>query len=177
MSELEFKKVGVIGAGFMGSGIAQVSAMAGVDVIVCDNNPESLNRAIETVGWSLNKLKSKGKLDGDPERVLKKIRAAENIEEVADAELVIEAVYESVPVKQELLGKLNGIVGDGVIVASNTSSIPMAVLSEKVNKPERFIGMHFFGPVPLMQLLEIVDRKSTRLNSSHIPLSRMPSSA
>jgi len=156
MSELNIKKIGVIGTGFMGSGIAQVSAMAGLDVVIQDSRPEAVQKAIDTVKWSLEKLKSKGKFTGDPAEVVGRIKAADKIEAMSDADFVVEAIYESIPAKQELLDKLGKIVRRDAIIGSNTSSIPMHLLSEKVPAPERFIGTHFFGPVPLMGLVELV---------------------
>ncbi len=156
MSESGIEKIAVIGTGFMGSGIAQVCAMAGKKVVVHDSQPESQKKAIETIRWSLEKLKSKGKFAGNPDETMGRIQSADNLDAVADADMVVEAVYEMIPVKQEMLGKLVKIVGEDIIIGSNTSSVPMAELSKIIPNPERFIGTHFFGPVPLMALLEIV---------------------
>ena len=156
MNGSNIKKIGVIGTGFMGSGIAQVSAMAGLDVVIQDSRPEAVQKAIDTVKWSLEKLKSKGKFAGNPAEVVGRIKPADKIEAMSDADFVVEAIYESIPAKQELLDKLGKIVRRDAIIGSNTSSIPMHLLSEKVPAPERFIGTHFFGPVPLMALVELV---------------------
>ncbi len=156
MSETKIEKVAVVGTGFMGAGIAQVVATAGIDVVIHDSRPEALTKALETIRWSMEKLKSKDKFDGDPDEAAKRIQPAEQLDGAADADFVIEAIYESVPVKQELLDKLGKTVKEDAIIGSNTSSVPMNLLSEKVPSPERFIGTHFFGPVPLMELVELV---------------------
>jgi len=165
MNEWKNKKIAVIGSGFMGAGIAQVSAMAGLDVLVHDTRAEAMNKALDTIRWSLEKLKSKGRFDGNPDDVMQRIHTSEELDGLAFADMVIEAVYESVPLKQELLDNLGKILRPEVIIGSNTSSIPMAVLSEKVPCPERFIGTHFFGPVPLMGLVELVIGPAT---SEHV---------
>jgi len=156
MEEIKINQIGVIGVGFMGGGIAQVSAMAGFEVKIYDLSKEAISKCLETISWSLAKLKSKGKFKGEVEEVLKRIQPINQLEELRPADLVIEAVYENVQVKQELLEKLGKILKQDSIIGSNTSSIPMMVLSEKVPFPENFIGTHFFGPVPLMALVELV---------------------
>ncbi len=156
MTELKIGKVAVIGTGFMGSGIAQVTAMGGFEVMIHDAKSEAADKAIEGIRWSLDKLKSKGKFQGDPASVMDRIRKMEKLDDLAGADLIIEAVFESIPLKQEVFEKLSRIARHDAILASNTSSIPMEQLSPKVTGPERFIGMHFFGPVPLMQLLEVI---------------------
>jgi len=156
MGEMKIKKLGVIGTGFMGSGIAQVAAMAGLDVTIYDSRSDAVKKAIDTIKWSLEKLKSKGKFSANPAEVTKRIRPVDNLETMSDADFVVEAIYESIPAKQELLDKLGKIVRPDAIIGSNTSSIPMHLLSEKVPNPGRFIGTHFFGPVPLMGLVELV---------------------
>jgi len=156
MSKPGMEKVSVIGAGFMGSGIAQVSAMAGLEVYIYDSKPEAVAKALEGIKWSLAKLKSKGRLRDDPEMVLKRISKIDQLDAAASSDLVIEAVYESVPLKQELFEKLGKIVKPGAIIGTNTSSIPIHLLSSKAPGPERVIGTHFFGPVPLMGLVELV---------------------
>jgi 3-hydroxybutyryl-CoA dehydrogenase len=156
MNEWKDKKIAVIGSGFMGAGIAQVCAMAGLDVLIHDARAEAMAKAPDTIRWSLEKLRSKGRFDGNPDEVVQRIHTSEQLEGVARADMVIEAVYESVPLKQELFEKLGRILRPETIISSNTSSIPMAILSEKVPSPERFIGTHFFGPVPLMGLVELV---------------------
>ena len=156
MSESKITTIGVVGSGFMGGGIAQVAAMGGKEVFLYDSMPEARNKAVEKIKWSLDKLKSKGKFDGVPDEVMNRLHPVEDMESLEKMELVIEAVYEHIPTKKELLEKLGKIVGADSIIATNTSSIPLAQLEDTVPSPERFIGMHFFGPVPIMKLLEIV---------------------
>lgn len=156
MAVKDIRKLAVIGSGFMGGGIAQVAAMAGLDVIIQDTKPGACAKTVENINWSLNKLKSKGKFAGDPEEVMKRLHPVDKLEKLTDQDMIIEAIYEVIPAKQELLQALTQIVSRETIVASNTSSIPMNLLSEKVPNPARFIGTHFFGPVPLMGLVEIV---------------------
>ena len=157
MSGRRIEQVSVVGAGFMGTGIAQVAAMAGCPVKVHDTHPDALHRSVETIRWSLQKLKGRGIYAGDVEETLERVRPARDLAEAtAEGDLVIEAVYESVPVKEELLKRLSGIVRPEAVVGSNTSSVPMEHLSAQLARPERFIGTHFFGPVPLMPLVELV---------------------
>ena len=157
MSGRKIEQVSVVGAGFMGTGIAQVAAMAGCPVRLHDASPDALHRAMETIRWSLDKLKGRGSYAGDVEDTLQRVRPARDLAEaVAGGDLVIEAVYESVPVKEELFERLSGLVRPDTVVGSNTSSVPMDCLSAKLARPERFIGTHFFGPVPLMRLVELV---------------------
>ncbi len=156
MSGRNIERVSVIGAGFMGTGIAQVAAMAGCQVVVHDASPEALQKSLETIRWSVEKLRSRGKYAGHPDEVVQRVRPSPDLEGAASGDLIIEAVYESIPVKVELLERLVPLVGSDVIIGSNTSSVPMEILSEKTPSPERFIGTHFFGPVPLMPLVELV---------------------
>jgi 3-hydroxybutyryl-CoA dehydrogenase len=150
------KKVGVVGAGFMGTGIAQVSATAGYEVLLHDSQAEAMEKSLSKMRSSLDKLKAKGTFRGNTDEVMARVRKAESLKELAGCDLVIEAVYESVSVKQELLEELVKVVRPDALVSSNTSSIPMESLSEKVPNPQRFIGTHFFGPVPMMSLVELV---------------------
>ena len=156
MSESDIHKAAVIGTGFMGTGIAQVMAMAGLEVMIHDSNPEAMTRAVENMRTSLKKLIAKEKFAGNTDEVLARIRPAEELAEAADRDLVIESVYESIPVKEEILEGLGKIVRADAVIGSNTSSIPLEMLSEKVPSPERFLGMHFFVPVPLSELIELV---------------------
>ena len=114
---MEIQKLAVIGSGFMGSGIAQVSAMGGLDVMIHDSNGEAANKAVETIRWSLGKLQSKGKFQGDPEEVMKRLKVAESMEDAKDCDMVIEAIFENVPAKHEVFEKLGGIVKPEAIIA------------------------------------------------------------
>lgn len=156
MSGSGIETVAVFGAGFMGGGIAQVAAMGGKKVLLTDSKPGKANKAKEKIGWSLDKLISKGKFSGKAAKVLGRIEVLDDIAQASGADMLIEAVYENVAVKQELLAKLDAVAKKDAVIASNTSSIPISLMAPKVSNPSRFIGTHFFGPVPLMGLLEIV---------------------
>lgn len=156
MLDQGIREVAVVGTGFMGTGIAQVAAMSGYDVVVFDVRKEAVNQAMENIRWSLDKLVSKGLFAGKPEEVLDRIRPAKDLDDLCNAQIVIEAVYENIPVKEELLERLGRVVPPEAVIGSNTSSIPMELLAKKVPGPHRFLGTHFFGPVPLMPLVELV---------------------
>ncbi|MFC4427883.1 3-hydroxyacyl-CoA dehydrogenase family protein [Deinococcus navajonensis] len=147
---------GVIGAGQMGGGIAQVAAQSGFDVVVQDVKQEFLDRGRAVVEKSLAKLHEKGKLTDAPETVLGRIRFTTDLEDFADCDLVVEAIVENEAVKAELFGRLGQIVKPSGILASNTSSIPITALASASGRPAQFIGMHFMNPVPLMALVEVI---------------------
>ncbi len=146
----------VIGVGFMGTGIAQVCAQSGLKVLIFDSHPQATEKALGNMRWSLEKLISKGRLEADPDEVLARITVGENLASIQGVDLVIEATYEDLQLKQELLQGICEIIPASSLIGTNTSSIPISLLSESVSHPERFIGIHFFGPVPLMGLVELV---------------------
>ncbi|MEU1801433.1 3-hydroxyacyl-CoA dehydrogenase family protein [Streptomyces sp. NPDC019937] len=151
------KKLAVIGAGLMGSGIAQVSAQAGWDVVLRDVTDEALRRGTDGIRASYEKFVSKGKLDaGDAERALARITTTTDLDAAADADVVVEAVFEKIEVKREIFRTLDGLVKDDTILASNTSAIPITKIASVTERPERVVGTHFFSPVPMMQLCELV---------------------
>ncbi|KUL46707.1 3-hydroxybutyryl-CoA dehydrogenase [Streptomyces violaceusniger] len=151
------KKLAVIGAGLMGSGIAQVSAQAGWDVVLRDVTDEALRRGTDGIRASYEKFVSKGKLAAEEaERALGRITTTTDLEAVADADVVVEAVFEKVEVKREIFGTLDELVKDDTILASNTSAIPITKIAAATRNPERVVGTHFFSPVPMMQLCELV---------------------
>ena len=154
---MAIERMAVIGAGQMGSGIAQVAAQAGVTVIVADASPELARRSVEKLGATLGKLVEKGKLSAaDREAVLGRIRAAGSLEDCAPADLAIEAVVENETVKKDIFRKLDGLLAPGAILASNTSSISITALAAATKRPDRFIGIHFMNPPPVMQLIEVI---------------------
>ncbi len=155
---MQIKKVCVVGAGTMGSGIAQVAAQAGYEAVMVDVKDDLLDRGMNTIKRSLAILARKGVIEeGEVERSLAQIRASTDIREaVKDADYVIEAVFEKVEVKHPVLKELDEVCPERTILASNTSSIPISLLSSVTKRPDRFIGMHFFNPVPLMRLIEVV---------------------
>jgi 3-hydroxybutyryl-CoA dehydrogenase len=151
------ERMAVIGAGQMGSGIAQVAAQAGVEVVVADATPELAKRSVDKLGATLAKLVEKGKITAaDREAVLGRIRPARALEDCAGADLAIEAILENEAVKKELFRKLDALLRPEALLASNTSSISITALAAATKRPDRFIGMHFMNPPPVMQLIEII---------------------
>ncbi|WP_431042151.1 3-hydroxyacyl-CoA dehydrogenase family protein [Streptomyces sp. P1-3] len=151
------KKLAVIGAGLMGSGIAQVSAQAGYDVVLRDVTDEALARGIGGIEASYEKFVSKGKLAADAaEQALARITTTTDLDAAVDADIVVEAVFEKIEVKQEIFRTLDGLVKDETVLASNTSAIPITKIAAATQRPERVVGTHFFSPVPMMQLCELV---------------------
>lgn len=157
-------QVAVIGAGTMGSGIAQVALMAGCEVILCDTNQPSLDKAKAGISDGFVKLREKGKIDIEQSvMLLEKLHCTTQIEAVANAQLVIEAIVENLPVKKELFQKLEQIVTEQCILASNTSSLSITSIAGTVKHPERVIGIHFFNPAHLMKLVEIIPAVQTSI--------------
>ncbi|MBC3983962.1 3-hydroxyacyl-CoA dehydrogenase family protein [Streptomyces sp. AC536] len=151
------KKLAVIGAGLMGSGIAQVSAQAGWDVVLRDVTDAALARGKDGIEASYAKFVSKGKLTAeDAEQALARITTTTDLDAAADADIVVEAVFEKIEVKREIFATLDGLVKDETILASNTSAIPITKIAAATSRPERVVGTHFFSPVPLMALCELV---------------------
>ncbi|MGW5678629.1 3-hydroxyacyl-CoA dehydrogenase family protein [Streptomyces sp. NPDC003860] len=150
-------KLAVIGAGLMGSGIAQVSAQAGWDVVLRDVTDEALARGTDAIKASYDKFVAKGKLEAaDAEAALARITPTTDLAAVADADVVVEAVFEKLEVKHEIFRALDELVRDDAVLASNTSAIPITKIAAVTRRPERVIGAHFFSPVPMMQLCELV---------------------
>ncbi|MFJ9825617.1 3-hydroxyacyl-CoA dehydrogenase family protein [Streptomyces sp. NPDC101160] len=150
-------KLAVIGAGLMGSGIAQVSAQAGWDVVLRDVTDAALARGTDAIRSSYEKFVAKGKLDAaDAEAALGRITATTDLDAVADADIVVEAVFEKLEVKHEIFRSLDKIAKDGAVLASNTSAIPITKIAAVTGRPESVVGVHFFSPVPMMQLVELV---------------------
>ncbi|MBA6439446.1 3-hydroxyacyl-CoA dehydrogenase family protein [Streptomyces sp. GMR22] len=151
------KKLAVIGAGLMGSGIAQVSAQAGWDVVLRDVTDEALRRGTDTIRASYDKFVAKGKLAAEEaERALGRITTTTDLDAAADADVVVEAVFEKVEVKREIFRTLDELVKDDTILASNTSAIPITKIAAATRRPDRVVGTHFFSPVPMMRLCELV---------------------
>jgi 3-hydroxybutyryl-CoA dehydrogenase len=154
---VSFEHVLVVGAGQMGGGIAQVLAASGRRVSLHDAAPGAVDRGLETMKKSLERLASKG-AEHDPDEVIGRI---EPVDDLVPAELMIEAVVEDLDVKQAIFRSADGILPPEAILASNTSSIPIASLADVTNRPEKVIGMHFFNPVPVMTLVEVVSTPQT----------------
>ncbi|MGW7556168.1 3-hydroxyacyl-CoA dehydrogenase family protein [Streptomyces rimosus] len=151
------KKLAVIGAGLMGSGIAQVSAQAGWEVVLRDVTDGALARGRSGIEKSYEKFVGKGKLAAeDAERALGRITTTTDLDAAADADIVVEAVFERIDVKREIFQSLDKLVKDEAVLASNTSAIPITKIAAATGRPERVVGTHFFSPVPMMQLCELV---------------------
>ncbi|HUA35466.1 MAG TPA: 3-hydroxybutyryl-CoA dehydrogenase [Candidatus Binataceae bacterium] len=151
------RTLGVIGAGQMGAGIAQVAAQAGLEVILNDVSQELVDRGIRGIGRNLDRMIERGRFQPDErDRVLRRVRGSANLEDLASADFVVEAVVESEEVKINLLQKLDKICGPEVILASNTSSISITRMGARTARADRVIGMHFMNPVPAMKLVEII---------------------
>ncbi len=154
---MDFKTTGVIGAGTMGNGIAQVFAMSGRDVLLVDVDGAALERGMGAIRKSLGKLAEKGKITAaDQDAALARIRTGNDPAAAGKADLVVEAVVESLAVKQKVFAKLAETAAPTAVLATNTSSISITELARGVPNPERVIGMHFMNPVPLMKLVEVV---------------------
>jgi 3-hydroxybutyryl-CoA dehydrogenase len=158
---MEIKKVGVLGCGLMGSGIAQVAATAGFDVTVLEVEQKFLDKGFAGIGKSLAKFAERPPEKGgitaqQKDEIRARLKGTTRREDLADCDIVIEAIIENVPKKKEMYAALDGIVKKDAIFASNTSSISITELMTATKRPERFIGLHFFNPVPLMKLVEVV---------------------
>lgn len=154
-------RVSVIGAGTMGSGIAQVFAMAGHEVTLIDIFPEAIKKGRVNIEKSLSKLSEKGSIKLSPNQILDMIKFSSSYDDLKGSELVVEAAFERLDVKKDILAKVSSNVSKGTIIGSNTSSISISLLSSFVKEPENFIGMHFFNPPPIMKLVEIVNGNRT----------------
>jgi 3-hydroxybutyryl-CoA dehydrogenase len=156
------QKVAVIGSGTMGSGIAQVAATAGCTVKIYDTNLDTLSRSKNALDKTLSMLLEKGKIDAaEQNRISSSITYISTLEDLFDSELVIEAIIENLDIKRKLFAELESIVSNETILASNTSSLSIASIAASCQKSERVIGIHFFNPAPLMQLVEIVPSVQT----------------
>jgi 3-hydroxybutyryl-CoA dehydrogenase len=158
---MQIKKVGVLGCGLMGSGIAQVSAHAGYDVVVLEADARALERGFSGIDASLGKFVERGAEKGgitaeQKQQIQSRLRGTQEKKDLADCDLVIEAIIENIDEKKKTYSALDGIVKKDAIFASNTSSISVTELMAATKRPERFIGLHFFNPVPLMKLVEVV---------------------
>ena len=154
---MEIKKVMVIGAGQMGGGIAQIVAQAGVEVLLNDAFPEAIDKRITFIEGLLTKNVTKGRMtEEEKAATLANIKPCKDIKEASDVDLVIEAIIENMDIKKELLKNLSDILSDDAIYASNTSSLPITDLATAYKDPTKVIGMHFFNPVPVMKLIELI---------------------
>jgi 3-hydroxybutyryl-CoA dehydrogenase len=157
MNLAEIKTVAVLGAGTMGNGIAHVFARAGYNVILRDVEQRYLDRALETIGKNLEREVKKGKLaESEKPGILARFKPVTNMADIAEAEFVVEAVPEKMEIKRAVLGEADKLLRAEVVIASNTSSISMTALAALTSRPDRFVGMHFMNPVPVMVLVEVI---------------------
>ena len=163
------QKIGVIGAGQMGNGIAQVAACAGYDVVMVDIKDEYVEKGLGTIQFSLGKLVSKERMtQQEADSALARIVTGTDRSACADCDLVVEAVPEILELKTSIFSELDGLCKPETILASNTSSISITTISESTNRPDKVIGMHFMNPVPIMKLVEVIngEHTSTETNSA-----------
>ena len=154
---MSIQTVGIIGAGTMGNGIAQACAVSGIHVVMVDISDAAVAKGVATVASSLDRLVKKEKIsEADKAAALARIKGSSNYDDLKGAQLVIEAATENHELKVKILKQLDGMLAPNVIIASNTSSISITQLAAATQRADRFIGMHFFNPVPLMQLVEVI---------------------
>ncbi|GGG19295.1 hypothetical protein GCM10011344_19930 [Dokdonia pacifica] len=159
---MEIQNIGIIGAGTMGSGIAQVAATAGCSVKLFDVQQPALDKAAVKLEKILNRLIEKGRIDADEKnRIQGNIQYVNSLKELANADLTIEAIIENLDIKKKVFQELESYVSDTAIIASNTSSLSIASIAASLEKPERCIGIHFFNPAPLMKLVEVIPAVQT----------------
>ena len=155
-------KVGVIGAGTMGNGIAQTCAVSGIDVVMVDVAEAAVSRGMATITGSLDRLHKKEKITaGDKDAAAKRIRGTTDYAALTGCDVIIEAATENEELKLKILKQIDALARPGVIIASNTSSISITRLAAVTSRPEKFIGMHFFNPVPMMTLVELIRGRQT----------------
>ncbi|MBP6927514.1 MAG: 3-hydroxybutyryl-CoA dehydrogenase [Caldisericales bacterium] len=181
---MEIKKVGVIGAGVMGNGIAHVFAQTGYDVVLAEANIQLAEKGKATVQKNLGRMAQKGTITQEvADATLARIKTTESLEDLRDCQIVVEAVTENRQVKNQIYDKLNGILQGDAILASNTSTISITELAAKYKNPGKFIGMHFMNPVPLMKLVEVIrgmlttDETYSIVNDLSIKLGKTPAVA
>jgi len=160
---MEIKNITVLGSGIMGHGIAQVSAMAGYNVVLRDIEQPFLDKAMEKIKWSLDKLVSKEKIsENERDEIFSRIKPIVDLKDaVHDCDLVIEAVPEIMELKKKVYAELDKVAGDQVVFASNTSTLPITEIANTISRPKKFIGIHFFNPPQLMKLVEVIPGQKT----------------
>jgi 3-hydroxybutyryl-CoA dehydrogenase len=154
---MAIERVGIVGSGIMGSGIAEVAAKAGSTVVLRSRKQESADAMVAALGTSLAKQVSRGKLDeAEADAMQGRVSATADLEALADCDMVIESVVEDLDVKKQLFVELDRIVKGGAILATNTSTLPVVEMAVETGRPERVVGVHFFNPAPAMSLVEVV---------------------
>jgi len=166
---MEIKTIGVIGAGTMGSGIAQAAAEAGFKVIMCDIEESFVERGLGVIKKNLGRAVEKGKKSKkEADQIVGNVRGTINLEDLKDADLVIEAVIENMELKKELYKELDRICPPEIIIASNTSGLSITEMASATDRPDKVVGMHFFNPVPVMKLVEVIKGTSTSDETFHL---------
>ena len=158
---MKINKVFIVGAGFMGSGIAQVCAQSGITVVLNDISQEAIDTGLKNITWSVSRFVEKGKLTEDKETILNRISTALDFSNAGDADLAIEAVFENVELKQEIFRKLDEACRKDTILATNTSAISISELASITSHPHKVVGIHFFSPVPMMAAAEVIRGMAT----------------
>jgi 3-hydroxybutyryl-CoA dehydrogenase len=168
---MEVKVFGVVGAGQMGNGIAHVAAAAGLDVIMNDVKKEFVDKGLKTIEKNLDRVVSKGKMTPeDKSAILGRIRPSVDLKDFEGADFVVEAIIENLGLKKQVFEKLDQVMPPGRVIASNTSSISITKLAAFTNRPEKFIGMHFMNPVPIMKLVEVINGLATDSETTNLTL-------
>jgi len=159
---MPIQKVGVVGCGLMGSGIAQVVAQAGYQVVVREVSTELVDKGLKSIEKNLQRMVEKGSLsEVERNHARSRLRGTTSLEELRDADLIIEAIIEQLPAKKEIFSQLDKLCPSATIFASNTSSISITEMATATRRPDRFLGLHFFNPVPVMKLVEVIRTIST----------------
>ena len=178
---MRISNIGIVGAGTMGSGISQVAALTGYDIVMQDVSDEATSRGLGTIDKSLQRLVDREKITADAkDAAIRKIRTTTNLSDLADCDLVIEAATENMALKLDLFEEIDKVSGPETIIASNTSSLSLTKLASVSNRPDKVIGMHFFNPVPMMALVEIIralqtsDDTFTRVDELTRELGKIP---
>ena len=153
---IELRKVGIVGAGMMGGGIAQVCAQAGLSVLMMDTNPSALEKAKKDIAWSIGKFSEKGKIKEDAGTVLARISETTELGNLKESDIIIENVYEDIGLKREVFKALSSIVSDKTLLSTDTSAIPITELAAVTRYPERVLGLHFFSPAQMMRAVEVI---------------------
>ncbi len=157
MDIMDVKKVGVLGAGSMGSGIAQLFAQNGFEVIMRDIKQEFIDRGMKAIDGTLSRLVQKGKMsDDDKSAIIGRIKGTTEMSEMKDVDFVIEAVIEDMNLKKEVFKELDELTRDEVVLATNTSSLSITEIAAATKRPDKIVGMHFFNPAPVMRLVEVI---------------------
>lgn len=158
---MDIQRVFVIGGGTMGGGIAQVCAQSGLAVTLCDISQDIVDKALKSIRWSVSKLAEKGKIHEGVDKVMARVEGTTSYDRVSESDLIIEAVFEKIEVKHAVLRKVEPLARDTAILASNTSAIPIGQVAAATRRPENFVGLHFFNPVPMMSAVEVIRGIST----------------